>query len=70
MGEGENTRDQHFLLFSQCTQSFTLSESFKLSMFDIGLTHYHMTNFGLVQIESLQTTILNSMKIPESSLNG
>ena len=34
------------------------------------LTHYQTTNFRLVQIESLQTTILNLMKIPESSLNG
>ena len=33
------------------------------------LTHYQTTNFRLVQIESLQTTISNLMKIAESSLN-
>ena len=33
-----------------------------------GLTHYQTTNFRLVQIGSLQTTILNLKKIAESSL--
>ena len=31
------------------------------------LNHYQTTNFRLVQTESLQTTILNFMKIAESS---
>ena len=36
---------------------------------DGSLTLSQTTNFKLFQIESLQTTILNLMKIAESSLN-
>ena len=65
---------QKELLFLSCiyfssTNALNLDQS-RILLFGKDLTHYQTTNFRLVQIESLQKTIINLMKIPECSLNG
>ena len=71
VGKGENAGNQHFLLFLQCF----LPHHRQISSFEpdlnrhlqVLLTLSQMTNFRLFQTgtKSLQTTMLNSMKMEE-----
>ena len=64
--KGEIACNKQFLLFSQCFLRYMVL----IFRFKCTLTLSQTTHFRLFQIESLQTTISNLMKIPKNSPNG